>query len=221
MSHKVHPKSFRLRWMQDWESRGFYEKNEPRFLKEEFYLRQLLEKELAHAGVSNIKVDRSGKEGLKITICTARPGLVIGRGGEKVEELKMKILKLMKKLTDEHLKIQIQIEEIKNPWASAALTGQWIAQELEKRVRFRRAVTQALQKVVASREVKGVRIRISGRLDGADIAREETFQEGQMPRHTIRADIDYALSEARCTYGTIGIKVWIYRGEKPEEKVED
>lgn len=221
MSHKVHPKSFRLRWMQDWESRGFYEKNEPRFLKEEFYLRQLLEKELAHAGVSNIKVDRSGKEGLKITICTARPGLVIGRGGEKVEELKMKILKLMKKLTDEHLKIQIQIEEIKNPWASAALTGQWIAQELEKRVRFRRAVTQALQKVMASREVKGVRIRISGRLDGADIAREETFQEGQMPRHTIRADIDYALSEARCTYGTIGIKVWIYRGEKPEEKVED
>lgn len=207
--------------MQDWESRGFYEKNEPRFLKEEFYLRQLLEKELAHAGVSNIKVDRSGKEGLKITICTARPGLVIGRGGEKVEELKMKILKLMKKLTDEHLKIQIQIEEIKNPWASAALTGQWIAQELEKRVRFRRAVTQALQKVMASREVKGVRIRISGRLDGADIAREETFQEGQMPRHTIRADIDYALSEARCTYGTIGIKVWIYRGEKPEEKVED
>jgi len=207
--------------MQDWESRGFYEKNEPRFLREEFYLRQLLEKELAHAGVSNIKVDRSGQEGMKITICTARPGLVIGRGGEKVEELKMKILKLMKKLTDDHLKIQIQIEEIKNPWASAALTGQWIAQELEKRVRFRRAVTQALQKVVASREVKGVRIRIAGRLDGADIAREETFQEGQMPRHTIRADIDYALSEARCTYGTIGIKVWIYRGEKPEEKVED
>ncbi|HQO27587.1 MAG TPA: 30S ribosomal protein S3 [Candidatus Pacearchaeota archaeon] len=221
MSHKVHPKSFRLRWMQDWESRGFYEKNEPRFLREEFYLRQLLEKELAHAGVSNIKVDRSGQEGMKITICTARPGLVIGRGGEKVEELKMKILKLMKKLTDDHLKIQIQIEEIKNPWASAALTGQWIAQELEKRVRFRRAVTQALQKVVASREVKGVRIRVAGRLDGADIAREETFQEGQMPRHTIRADIDYALSEARCTYGTIGIKVWIYRGEKPEEKVED
>lgn len=207
--------------MQDWESRGFYEKNEPRFLREEFYLRQLLEKELAHAGVSNIKVDRSGQEGMKITICTARPGLVIGRGGEKVEELKMKILKLMKKLTDDHLKIQIQIEEIKNPWASAALTGQWIAQELEKRVRFRRAVTQALQKVVASREVKGVRIRVAGRLDGADIAREETFQEGQMPRHTIRADIDYALSEARCTYGTIGIKVWIYRGEKPEEKVED
>ena len=221
MSHKVHPKSFRLRWMQDWESRGFYEKNEPRFLREEFYLRQLLEKELAHAGVSNIKVDRSGKEGMKITICTARPGLVIGRGGEKVEELKMKILKLMKKLTDDHLKIQIQIEEIKNPWASAALTGQWIAQELEKRVRFRRAVTQALQKVVASREVKGVRIRVAGRLDGADIAREETFQEGQMPRHTIRADIDYALSEARCTYGTIGIKVWIYRGERLEEKVED
>jgi len=207
--------------MQDWESRGFYEKNEPRFLKEEFYLRQLLEKELAHAGVSNIKVDRSGKEGMKITICTARPGLVIGRGGEKVEELKMKILKLMKKLTDDHLKIQIQIEEIKNPWASAALTGQWIAQELEKRVRFRRAVTQALQKVVASREVKGVRIRVAGRLDVADIAREETFQEGQMPRHTIRADIDYALSEARCTYGTIGIKVWIYRGERLEEKVED
>lgn len=221
MSHKVHPKSFRIRWTQDWESRGFYEKNEPRFLREEFCLRQLLEKELAHAGVSNVKIDRSGEEGMKIIICTARPGLVIGRGGEKVEELKMKILKLMKKLTDEHLKIQIQIEEIKNPWASAALTGQWIAQELEKRVRFRRAVTQALQKVMASREVKGVRIRIAGRLDGADIAREETFQDGRMPRHTIRADIDYALSEARCTYGTIGIKVWIYRGEKPEEKVEE
>jgi small subunit ribosomal protein S3 len=158
---------------------------------------------------------------MKITICTARPGLVIGRGGEKVEELKMKILKAIKKLTDEKIKIQIQIEEIRNPWGSAALTGQWIAQELEKRVLFRRAVSQAVQKVMTSREAKGIRIRISGRLNGAEIAREETFQEGQMPRQTIRADIDYALAEARCTYGTIGIKVWIYRGEKPEEKIED
>ena len=221
MSHKVHPKAFRIRWTQDWESRGFYEKNEARFLEEEFRLRQLLEKELAHAGIAAIKIDRSGKEGMKIIICTARPGLVIGRGGEKVEELKTKILKLMRQLTNQHLKIQIQIEEIKNPWASAPLTGQWIAQELEKRVRFRRAVTQALQKVMASREVQGVRVSISGRLDGTEIARQETFQEGRMPRHTIRANIDYALSEARCTYGTIGIKVWIYLGEKPEEKVEE
>lgn len=221
MSHKVHPKAFRIRWMKDWESRGFYEKNNAKFLKEEFFLRKLLEKELIHAGVDSIKIDRSGREEMKITICTARPGLVIGRGGEKVEELKMKILKTMKKFTDEHVKIQIQIEEIKNPWASAALTGQWIAQELEKRVRFRRAVTQAVRKVIESREVHGVRVRISGRLDGAEIAREETFQEGQMPRQTIRADIDYALSEARCTYGAIGIKVWIYRGEKVEEKIEE
>jgi small subunit ribosomal protein S3 len=221
MSHKVHPKSFRIRWMKDWDSRGFYEKNHAQFLKEEFALRNLLEKELKHAGVDSIKIDRSGKEEIKITICTARPGLVIGRGGEKVEELKMKVLKMMKKMTEEHLKIQIQIEEIKNPWSSAALTGQWIAQELEKRVRFRRAATQTLKKVIESREVEGVRIRISGRLDGAEIAREETFQEGRMPRQTIRANIDYALSEARCTYGTIGIKVWIYRGEKIEEKIEE
>ncbi len=220
MSHKVHPKSFRIQRMEDWESRGFYEKNNARFLREEVALRRLLEKELVHAGLDSIKIDRSGEE-MKITICTARPGLVIGRGGEKVEELKMKILKTLKKAGAEQMKIQIQIEEIKNPWASAALTGQWIAQELEKRVRFRRAVTQALRKVNESREVKGVRVRISGRLDGAEIAREETFQEGQMPRHTIRADINYALSEARCSYGTIGIKVWIYRGEKPEEKIEE
>lgn len=221
MSHKVHPKAFRIRWMQDWESRGFYDKNDARFLKEEFALRRLLEKDLAHAGVDSIKIDRSGQEEMKITICTARPGLVIGRGGEKVEELKGKILKTMRKLKAERLKIQIQVEEIKNPWASAALTGQWIAQELEKRVRFRRAVTQAVRKVIESREVKGVRIRISGRLDGAEISREETFQEGRMPRQTIRSDIDYALAEARCTYGTVGIKVWIYRGEKPEEKITD
>lgn len=221
MSHKVHPKAFRIRWMKDWESRGFYEGNVARYLREELVLRKLLEKELSHAGVAGIKIDRSGKEGMKITICTARPGLVIGRGGEKVEELKMKILKLMKKLTDDKLKIQIQIEEIKNPWVSASLTSQWIAQELEKRVLFRRAVSQAIQKVIESREAKGVRVRISGRLDGAEIAREETFQEGQMPRQEIRADIDYALAEARCTYGTIGVKVWIYKGEKPEEKIEE
>jgi small subunit ribosomal protein S3 len=207
--------------MSDWDSRGFYEDNAAQYLKEEFVLRSLLEKELAHAGVAAIRIDRSGKQEMKITICTARPGLVIGRGGEKVEELKMKILKAIKKLTDEKIKIQIQIEEIRNPWGSAALTGQWIAQELEKRVLFRRAVSQAVQKVMTSREAKGIRIRISGRLNGAEIAREETFQEGQMPRQTIRADIDYALAEARCTYGTIGIKVWIYRGEKPEEKIED
>jgi len=221
MSRKVHPKAFRIRWMKDWESRGFYEGNAARYLREELALRKLLEKELSHAGVAGIKIDRSGKEGMKITVCTARPGLVIGRGGEKVEELKMKILKLMKKLTDDKLKIQIQIEEIKNPWASASLTGQWVAQELEKRVLFRRAVSQAIQKVIESREAKGVRIRISGRLNGAEIAREETFQEGQMPRQEIRADIDYALAEARCTYGTIGIKVWIYKGERPEEKIEE
>jgi len=221
MSHKVHPKAFRIRWMKDWDSQGFYEKNQSRFLREELALRQLLEKELVHAGVANIKIIRSGREEMKIVICTARPGLVIGRGGEKVEELKMKILKMRKKMTRDPMKIQVQIEEIKNPWTSAALTGQWIAQELEKRVRFRRAVTQALQKVMETREVKGVRIRVSGRLDGSEIARQETMHEGQMPRQTIRADIDYALAEARCTYGTIGVKVWIYLGEKLEEKIEE
>lgn len=221
MSHKVHPKAFRIRWMKDWDSQGFYEKNQSRFLREELALRRLLAKELMSAGVANIKIIRSGREEMKIVIYTARPGLVIGRGGEKVEELKMKILKTMKKMTRDPMKIQIQIEEIKNPWTSAALTGQWVAQELEKRVRFRRAVTQALQKVIETREAKGVRIMVSGRLDGSEIARQETMHEGQMPRQTIRADIDYALAEARCTYGTIGVKVWIYLGEKPEEKIEE
>ncbi len=207
--------------MKDWDSQGFYEKNQSRFLREELALRRLLAKELMSAGVANIKIIRSGREEMKIVIYTARPGLVIGRGGEKVEELKMKILKTMKKMTRDPMKIQIQIEEIKNPWTSAALTGQWVAQELEKRVRFRRAVTQALQKVIETREAKGVRIMVSGRLDGSEIARQETMHEGQMPRQTIRADIDYALAEARCTYGTIGVKVWIYLGEKPEEKIEE
>ena len=210
MTHKVHPKVFRLRDSQDWDSRWLSKKKTPQYLEEDFKIRSFLEKKLKDCAVQNIEIERfPGK--VNVIINSARPGLIIGRGGKGAEDLKKEIEKVF---TEEKEELRVEIREIRNVWASASLAGQWVAQQLEKRMPHRRIIKQALGKIMANKEVQGARIEISGRLGGNEIARREWLKKGRLPRQTLRAIIDYALTEAFCTYGVIGIKVWIYKGER-------
>ena len=215
MTHKVHPKSFRLKETIDWDSRGFYQKKMPSYLEEDFKIREFIRKKLKDAGVQNVEIERyPGK--INVVINTARPGLIIGRGGAGAEDLKKNLDKIFPSGSKEKRELRLDIKEVKDPWTKASLAGQSIAQQIEKRIPFRRAIKQALEKAMAYKEVKGARIEIAGRLDGSDIARRQWLQKGRLPRQTIRADIDYAHTEAHCSYGVVGIKVWIYKGEKFE-----
>ncbi|MDI6603269.1 MAG: 30S ribosomal protein S3 [Patescibacteria group bacterium] len=208
---KVHPKAFRIKEITDWESRGFYEKDFKKLLKEDFEIREFLKKKIGKLGVEKIEIERfPGKA--KIIISTARPGLIIGRGGGGVEELKKELEK--KILKEKKQEIKLEIREIKEPWASATLAAQWISQQIEKRLPYRRVLKQALDKIMAVKGVEGARVQVAGRLNGIEIARTEWLKRGRLPRQTLRADIDYAQDRAYCTYGVIGIKVWIYKGEK-------
>lgn len=212
MSHKVHPKAYRLKNLSDWDSRWLDKKNLSQYLEEDFRIREFLKKKIGKFAVEKIEIERfSGK--IKIIISSARPGLIIGRGGEGIEGLKKELeRKVLKSGVKKELKLEIK--EIKNPWSSANLAAQWIAQQIERRIHHRRVLKQALGKITIVSGVKGARVEISGRLAGAEIARREWLKKGNLPRQTIRADIDYAQVEAHCTYGLIGIKVWIYKGEK-------
>jgi small subunit ribosomal protein S3 len=222
MAHKVHPKIHRIKSVEDWTARGFYGKDFPRFLEEDFVIRQFLEKRLKDAGLGEIFIERfPGK--ITVTIEALRPGIIIGRGGKGIEHLVREIEKQIKEVREKHGssqttgkkdELKLEIKEIRNPWVSAILVARWIAAQLEKRLPFRRCMKQAIEKVMANKEVQGVRVEVAGRLDGIEIARREWLQKGKLPRQTIRADIDYAQAEAYCTYGVIGIKVWIYKGEK-------
>ena len=248
MSHKVHPKSFRIKNMADWDSRGFYKKPAI-YLEEDFRIRQILDKKIGKSGVEKIEIERFAEK-INIIISSARPGLIIGRGGEEVENLKRiiekeiskkKITETLQRMEERYLKkipvlvqeidkkkikktdaksgkgrreIRIEIREIKNPWTSANLTGQWIVQQIEKRVPFRKVLKQAIAKVTANKEIKGIKIEISGRLNGTEIARREWLKVGRLPLQTLRSDIDYSKNEAHCTYGSVGIKTWLYKGEK-------
>jgi small subunit ribosomal protein S3 len=216
MAHKVHPKSFRIRGIEDWNIRGFYGKKMSQYLEEDFLIKDFLRKKLSEAQVSNIEIEHSANK-LNIIIETARPGLIIGRGGGGVEKLKEIIEKKIKSRKFSPVKdreIKIEIREVKNPWSSASLVAQWASQQIEKRVPFRQVLKRAIERVMSNKEVKGVRIEVSGRLNGIEIARKEWLKQGRLPRQTIRAILDYSQREAHCTYGTIGIKVWIYKGEK-------
>jgi len=214
MSHKVHPKAFRLKELNSWDSRWLDEKKFPQYLEEDFKIREFLKKKIAKLGVEKIEVERfPGK--LNIIISSARPGLIIGRGGSGVEELKKELeQKVIKRNKESKKEIKIEIKEVRDVWSSAALSVQSIAQQIEKRFPFRRVLKQTLDKIMSSRQVKGARIEISGRLNGSEIARREWLQKGRLPRQTLRSDIDFAQDQAYCTYGTTGIKVWIYKGEK-------
>ena len=209
MAHKVHPISFRLKETKDWSSRWFDKKKFQEFLEEDYRIREFLEKKLKEASVQNIEIERfSGKTTVIIT--TARPGLIIGRGGSGIEEIKKAVQKIVKVAKD----VRIEILEVKNPWEYASLAAAAIAQQIEKRMPVRRVMKQSLSKITESKGIEGARIEIAGRLGGAEIARREWLQLGRMPRQTLRADIDYFLGVANTRYGTIGVKVWIYKGEK-------
>jgi small subunit ribosomal protein S3 len=210
MAHKVHPKIFRLKELTNWNSRWLDKKRFPQYLEEDFKIREFLEKKLGKVGIERIEIERfPGK--INIIISSARPGLIIGRGGGGVEELKKD---LENKVVKEKKEIKIEIREIRDPWLSAALSAQWIAQQIEKRVPYRRVLKQALDKIMAHKEIQGARVEVAGRLDGVEIARTEWLKKGKLPRQTLRADIDYAQAKAYCTYGVVGVKVWIYKGEK-------
>jgi len=217
MSHKVHPKILKVREMKDWLSRGFYERGFRFNLQEDYLIRTFLNKKLMQAAVESIEMERD-RSALKVIIKTARPALVIGRGGQEVEKLKQGIDKILAGIKNtnpgQKREIKIEILEVKNPWASAPLVAQWIAGQIEKMVPFRRAMKMSLSKLMEQKDTQGARVQVSGRLNGSEISRTEWLAEGKLPRQNLRAVIDYSLEEARCTYGTLGVKVWIYKGEK-------
>jgi small subunit ribosomal protein S3 len=214
MSHSVHPYSHRLGILRDWKSRWFStDKKFREFLKCDVLLREYLEKKMRGMYVSAIEIERSEKH-LRVIIRTSRPGMIIGRSGEGAVKLKNDIQNFIKKLklsTNQELKVDI--EEVRSPESNAAIVAQMVAEGLEKRLPFRRVLKQMVEKVMANRDVKGVRIFLGGRLGGADMARQEELKKGRIPLQTLRADIDFAREKAHMTYGDIGIKVWIYKGE--------
>jgi ribosomal protein S3, bacterial type len=219
MAHKVHPKAFRIKDSSGWYSRGYYEKKFPKMLEEDFAIRKFLHARLAGIGISEVEIDRfPGK--MNVVISCVRPGLIIGRQGQGIEELRKKLEGLVFKgrLIDKSKKaaadLRVEIREITNPWASAPYIGQSIAAQIEKRMPYLKVLKQSIEKAMGSRDVQGVRVQVAGRLNGVEIARTAWLSKGRLPRQTIRADIDYALTEAHCTYGVIGIKVWVYKGEK-------
>ncbi|MFZ2390423.1 MAG: 30S ribosomal protein S3 [Minisyncoccales bacterium] len=223
MSHKVHPKIFRIRGIEDWLSHGFYGNKPFKSVKEDYIIRTFLTNKLKESSVEKVEIERYSNK-TSVIIHSARPGLIIGRGGEGIEKIRLELLKEVFKKNDLGLKelselgkrLKLEVREVSNPWTSSVLVNQWIAQKIEKRTPFRKTIKQAIEKVMANKGVKGVKIMVSGRLDGAQIARSEWLEKGRLPRQTIRADIDYGFGEARCTYGAIGIKVWIYKGDKFE-----
>lgn len=222
MAHKVHPKIFRIRETADWYSRWFEKHAYPEVLRGDFLIRSYIVKKLKEAGIESVEIERfAGK--VTVIINTSRPGLIIGRGGSGIEELRKALERILEKdkkarfreIQDSRKReIRLEIREIKNPWDSASLTAQLVAQQLEKRLPFRRVMKQTLSKVMANKHIEGMKVEISGRLGGADIARRETLRTGKLPLQTLRTNIDYALAEAKTTYGIIGVKVWMYKGEK-------
>jgi small subunit ribosomal protein S3 len=205
MGQKVHPYGFRLGVTKNWRSRWFANQDYSKLLHEDLELKESLQNRLKAAGISSIEVDRPGNK-LRITIRTSRPGIIIGRKGAEIEKLKSDLAKKTKR------EVFIDIQEVHRPELDAQLVSESIGLQLEKRVAFRRAMRKAVDSALRF-GCKGIKVRVSGRLNGAEIARSEWYLQGQLPLHTLRADIDYGTSEAYTTYGVIGIKVWIYKGE--------
>ncbi len=205
MGQKVHPYGFRLGFNKPWRSRWFSKGSFPELLREDLELKEGLRTQLKSAGISSIEVDRPGNK-LRVTIRTSRPGIVIGRKGAEIEKLKQALAKKTKR------EVFIDIQEVHKPELDAQLVSESIALQLEKRVAFRRAMRKAVDSALRF-GCKGIKVRVSGRLNGAEIARSEWYLQGQLPLHTLRADIDYGFTEAHTTYGVIGVKAWLYKGE--------
>ncbi len=205
MGQKVHPIGFRLGFNKTWRSRWYAEKEYANLLHEDVLLKRDLKKRFGHAGVSRIEVERAANK-LKMTIFTSRPGIIIGRKGQEVDKLKQEVQKRTGK------EVFVNIQEILKPELDAQLVSESVALQLETRIAFRRAMRKAVDAALRF-GAKGIKIRVSGRLNGAEIARSEWYLHGQLPLHTLRSDVDYGFSEARTTFGQIGVKCWIYKGE--------
>jgi len=206
LGQKVNPIGLRLGVNRSWDSVWFDEKNFASRVHEDILIRHYLNRRFSRSSIANILINRKPSK-TTITVGTSRPGLIIGKGGSEIEVVKKQLKKILG-----YKNLQINVNEIKRPGLSAQLVGQNIAQQLEKKVNYRRAVKKSIQATM-SMGAQGIRVGISGRLNGAEIARGETFRDGRVPLHTLRADIDYALVEANTTYGIIGVKVWIFKGE--------
>lgn len=220
MTHVAHPYIQRIGVNRDWRSRWFTTdpKKFREYLRVDAALRKMLGKRLKGMSVDAVEIERSEKD-IRIIIKTSRPGLIIGRNGDGIQALRKEIdLFLRKQKMTDKPELKIDVEEIRSPESSARIVGQMIAEGLEKRLTFRRVMKQTVEKVMANRDVQGVRVILSGRLGGADMARKEELKKGRVPLQTLRADIDFARVEANLPYGVIGIKVWIYRGEVFEDR---
>ncbi len=211
MGQKVHPYGFRLGVSKTWRSRWFAKQDYHRLLAEDLELKEALRKRLKAAGVSSVEVDRPGNK-LRITIRTSRPGIIIGRKGAEIEKLKQDLARKTKR------DVFIDIQEVHKPELDAQLVSESIALQLEKRVAFRRAMRKAVDSALRF-GCKGIKVRVSGRLNGAEIARSEWYLQGQLPLHTLRADIDYGFAQAYTTYGVIGIKCWVYKGDLLDQQI--
>ncbi|HRR39566.1 MAG TPA: 30S ribosomal protein S3 [Candidatus Paceibacterota bacterium] len=208
MAHKVHPKIFRVGITEEWSSMWFSDKKYQKNLKEDTKIREFLAKEFEKGLIEEVKIERLANK-INIIIKTARPGLLIGKGGSGAENLSKKITEFIK-----GKEVKIDIEEIKEPSTSATIVAEQIAVDFERRVPYRRSVKRAMERILQRKEIEGVKIKVKGRLNGTEIARSETFKKGKLPLQTIRANIDYGTARAHCTYGVVGIKVWLYKGEK-------
>ena len=207
MGQKINPHGMRVGVIKDWDSKWYADKNTfSDALVEDYNIRKFLKKRLYSAGIAKIEIERAANDKVRVVIYTAKPGFVIGKGGAEIEKVRKEVQKLTSK------NVNIDIKEIKRPDRDAQLVAENIAQSLENRVSFRRAMKQAMQRTMKS-GVLGIKASVSGRLGGADIARREFYSEGTIPLQTLRADIDYGFAEAATTYGRLGVKVWIYKGE--------
>ena len=206
MGQKINPHGFRLGITTDWRSRWFADKQYAEYVKEDVEIRKLLATGMERAGISKVEIERT-RDRVRVDIFTARPGIVIGRRGTEADRIRGKLEKLTAK------QVQLNILEVKNPEADAQLVAQGVAEQLSNRVAFRRAMRKAIQSAMRQPSVKGIRVQCSGRLGGAEMSRSEFYREGRVPLHTLRADIDYGFFEAKTTFGRIGVKVWIYKGD--------
>jgi small subunit ribosomal protein S3 len=210
MGQKVHPHGFRLGYIYDWNSKWFADKNYTEQLHEDLQIRRAIEKMLPDAGISRVEIERNANQ-ITVSVHTARPGIVIGRGGQRVDELRGRLEKVSGR------RIRVNINEVRLPEVEAPLVARAVAEQIERRVSHRRAIKQAALRAM-QRGAQGVRIKISGRLGGSDMSRKDQERQGRVPLHTLKADVDYGTAEARTTLGRIGVKVWIYKGDKIAER---
>jgi len=223
MGQKIHPIAYRLGLNKDWLANWFSPRMATQFLREDILIRQKIGKIFARKGISVVLIDRSGSK-TKITIKTSKPGLLIGHGGSEIEKFRKNLVREIESLRKKYVApntklksarndIKVDVEEVKNMYLDAPIVAQDVAEQLEKRMPFRRALKQTIQKVMQQKEAQGVRIKVAGRLDGAEMSREEWLADGKMPLQTLRSNVDYGQATSYNSYGTVGVKVWIYKGE--------